>query len=88
MHSNTKLATWLLLKVTKRPWRELNNLQQKALASIALGIVITVEIMILTRFHPIDPNRRAGLLGGSGGFIVVGVVLFFIGKNRRERKQK
>lgn len=74
--------------VANRPWQKLNRFQANGVAFMVVGVAFTVGTMILTSFHPLDPNRRAGLLGGSEGFIVVGVVLFFIGKKRRERKQK
>ena len=52
---------------------------------LVLGVVITVGILILNTFHPFDPNRRAGLLGGSEGFILVGAALFLVGWDLRRK---
>lgn len=74
-----------LLTVLKTPWHDFNRLQQRGLSFILLGVVITAGILILNNYGPMAPNRRAGLLGGSEGFILVGVVVFLIGLNRRRK---
>lgn len=75
-----------LLKMAKVPQGRLNRFQANGVAFMLVGVAFTVGIMILTSFHPIDPNRRSGMLGGSEGFIVAGAVMFLIGWNRRRRK--
>jgi len=69
----------------KMPWHNFNRLQQRGLSFIILGGVITAGILILNSGHTMDPSRRAGLLGGSEGFILVGLVMFMIGLNRRRK---
>lgn len=48
-----------------------------------LGAVITAGIYTVNSFHSLDSSYRAGLLGASEGFILVGAVMFLIGWFRR-----
>ncbi len=64
---------------------EARRLQAMGASFIVLGVVITVGIFVLNGFHPMDPTRRAGLLGGSEGFVIVGIAAFLIGWNRRRK---
>lgn len=75
-----------LLKMVEVPRRKLNRLQSTGLAFIIVGIATTVGILIFSSFHPINLNRRAGLLNESELFILVGVGMFLFGWNRRRRK--
>ena len=67
------------------PGNRFNRSQHVGLTFAALGIVLTAGIQIINSFHPMDPNYRAGMLGGSEGYILVGVVVFLIGWTRRRK---
>jgi hypothetical protein len=67
------------------PGNRFNRIQRTGLIYATLGIVLTAGIQIINSFHPMDPNFRAGELGGSEGFILIGVVFFLIGWNRRRK---
>jgi hypothetical protein len=58
------------------PKRTHLQLQKIGLFYLALGAVITAGIYIL---HPVDSAYRSGLLGGSEGFILIGIVMFGVG---------
>lgn len=84
------VALWLwrrdrMLKVVEEPGSKARRLQVMGVSYMVLGVVITVGIEILNSFDPMDPNRRAGLLGGSEGFVLVGAVVFLIGWNLRRK---
>ena len=69
----------------RRAGKQGKRLQLMGMSYMVLGVVITVGILILNTFHPFDPNRRAGLLGGSEGFILVGAALFLVGWDLRRK---
>ena len=73
------------LKVVEEPGSKARRLQVVGVSYFVVGVVITVGIEILNSFHPLNPNRRAGLLGGSEGFILVGAALFLVGWNLRRK---
>lgn len=75
-----------LLKMVEVPRRKLNRFQSTGLAFVIVGIANAVGILIFSRFHPINPNRRSGILNESELFILVGVGMFLFGWNRRRRK--
>lgn len=58
------------------------------MAYVILGVVITVGILVVNIYRPMTPNIRAGLLGGSEGFVLVGVALLVIGWNDRRRTDR
>lgn len=67
------------------PGNRLNRLQHMGLIYAILGVIITAGIQIINRFHPVEPNYRAGLLGGSEGYVLVGAATFLIGWIRRRK---
>ena len=50
-----------------------------------MGVIFTAGIQIINSFHPMDPNFRAGELGMSDGFILIGIAFFLFGWRRRRK---
>lgn len=69
------------------PGRKFNRLQQMGLIYLTLGVVFTVGIQIICSFHPLDPNFRAGELGMSEGYILIGVASFVVGWRYRRKPE-
>jgi hypothetical protein len=69
------------------PGRKFNRLQRLGLTFAAMGVVLTAGIQIINSFHPMEPNYRAGLLGGSEGYVLVGAVMYLIGWIRRRKPE-
>ena len=73
------------LKPVEEPGSKAGHLQVVGVWYLVLGVVITAGIEILNTFHRLEPNRRAELLGGSEGFVLVGAALFLVGWNLRRK---
>lgn len=67
------------------PGSRFNRIQYIGLTFMAIGVATFVGIPILLHFHPTNPNYRAGSLGESKTFLLVGAVTFLIGWNRRRK---
>lgn len=68
-----------------QPGRKFNGLQRLGLTYAAMGVIFTLGIQIVNRFHPMSSHFRAGELGYSEGLILVGIA-FFVGGWRYRRK--
>lgn len=66
-----------------QPGRKFNRLQQAGLNYAAIGVITAVGIELVNRFHPMNIHLRAGELGLSEGFILIGVVSFLFGRKYR-----
>lgn len=69
------------------PGRRFNRLQQTGLSYSAIGIIMTVAILIINRFHPMTSHFRGGELGLSEGFFLIGAVSFLLGWKYRRKPE-
>ena len=67
------------------PGHKLNRLQFTGLIYAIMGVIFIVGIQITNSFYPMNPNFRAGELGMSEGFILVGIAFFLFGLKRRRK---
>ncbi len=61
---------------------------QLGVAYMVLGGAITAGIYVVNGFHPLDSSYRAGLLGASEGFILIGALTLVGGWFRPRNEEK
>lgn len=66
-------------------WSGLTHWQRSGLTFAVMGVVLTFGYLILDATSVINPSSttRSGMLGMSEGMVIVGIVMFLIGRRRK-----